>query len=126
LSKLKPAMPTASSNIICKRRRFFHPKQQKATARAEPGNSGLELRCRAAVVATVFTVSTVETGEPDGVTVAGEKLHDAPAGSPEQLKETVELKPFSGVTETDVAPLCPPVTESDAGVATTVKPVGIV
>jgi hypothetical protein len=32
----------------------------------------------------------VEAGPLDGVTVAGEKLQDAPKGSPEQLNDTAE------------------------------------
>jgi hypothetical protein len=36
------------------------------------------------------TVKVVETTAPVGVTVAGEKLHDAPAGKPEQPNETTE------------------------------------
>jgi hypothetical protein len=46
----------------------------------------------------VVIVSVVEATVPE-VTVAGEKLYEAPAGIPEQLKETAELKPFRGVTE---------------------------
>jgi hypothetical protein len=38
-------------------------------------------RAALAVVA-VLTVSVVEAAAPNGVTVAGEKLHDAPEGSP--------------------------------------------
>jgi len=57
------------------------------------------LRWRDAAVAAVFTVSVVvEAVAPDGVTVAGEKLHDAPDGNPEQLNDITELKPLSGVT----------------------------
>ena len=122
LSRLRPATLSKSSTNICKRRRLFQPKQHSATARTDPGKSGRELRWSAAVVAAVVTVSVVEATPPDGVTIGGAKLHEAPAGNPEQAKETAELKPFSGVTETVVVPLCPPVTESNAGVAATVKP----
>jgi hypothetical protein len=72
-------------------------------------------------LAAVVTVSVVEAAEPDGVTVAGEKLHDAPEGNPEQLNETAELNPFRGATEILVVPFCPAVTLSDAGEATTEK-----
>jgi hypothetical protein len=41
-------------------------------------------------------VSVVEATAPDGVTVAGAKLHEVPAGNPEQLNETAEAKPFCG------------------------------
>ena len=120
-SRLRPATPTASSTNVCNRRRLPKPKQHSATARVEYGSSGLVSRWRVAVVAEVVTVSVVEVAAPDGVTVAGEKLHDAPLGNPEQLNETGELKPFWGVTETAVVPLCPPVTVSDVGEATMEK-----
>jgi hypothetical protein len=123
---LRPATLTASSKNICKRRRFLQPKQHSASASAEPGSSGLELRGSAAVVVAVFTVSVVEATPPDGVTVCGAKLHEAPAGNPEQVKETAELKPYRGVTETMAVPLCPPVTVSDAGEPATEKSGGIV
>ena len=119
LSRLRPATLNKSSTSICKRRRFLQPKQQSATARLVAGKSGTELRRRAAVVGVV-TVSTVDVA-PGGVTVAGEKLHVAPVGKPEQLNETAELKPFSGVTETVVAPLSPAATVNAVGVATTEK-----
>lgn len=50
-------------------------------------------------------VRVVEVEPPDGVTVSGEKVQDAPAGRPEQAKETAELKVFCGVIEIDVVPL---------------------
>jgi hypothetical protein len=42
-----------------------------------------------------------------GVTLAGEKLHDAPEGNPEQLKETAELKFPTGVTSIEISALPP-------------------
>lgn len=66
-------------------------------------------------------VRAVEAGARGGVTVAGEKLHEAPDGNPEQLKETVELNPLAGVTVTVVAALSPAVTVIDAGLALTAK-----
>jgi hypothetical protein len=39
--------------------------------------------------------------------VGGLKLHDAPAGRPEQANETADEKPFSGDTDTLAVPLCP-------------------
>ena len=62
-------------------------------------------------------VIVVEAAVADGVTVAGEKLHDVPEGNPEQLNETVELNPFSGATEIVAFPLCPAVTVRDVGEA---------
>jgi hypothetical protein len=124
--RLQPAhrlSPSATSTnaIIFKPRRFFQPNQQSATASTEPGNNGLELRRRAAVVVAVVIVSVVETSAPDVVTVAGEKLHDAPEGNPEQLKDTAPPNAFCGVTKIVVVPLCPAVTVSDAGETATVK-----
>ena len=59
-------------------------------------------------------VSVVEAAAPDGVTVAGEKLHDVPESNPEQTNETAELNPFSGVIEIVESSLCPVITVSDA------------
>ena len=67
------------------------------------------------------TVRVVEAAVPEGVTVAGEKVHDVPAGNPEQLNETAELNPLAGVTETATVPLCPDLKAMDAGEAATVK-----
>ena len=117
LSRLSPAPHAASSNSICKLRRFFHPKQHKTAASAAPGNSGRELWSSAAVVADVLTVSVVVAAPPEGVTVCGLKLHVAPEGSPEQLNETVELKPLSGVIVIVVVALSPAATVSDEGEA---------
>ena len=86
-------------------------------ASAEPGNNGLGMLRSAAVVVDVVTVSVVEAVPPEGVTVDGEKLHEAPEGNPEQLKETAELKPLRGETVREVVPLCPAVTVNDAGEA---------
>ena len=61
-------------------------------------------------MADTVTVSFVVAAAPEGVTVAGEKPHDAPACNPEQAKETAALKPFCGVTVTVTAPLWPDAT----------------
>jgi hypothetical protein len=79
------------------------------------------LRWRAASVVEVVTVRVVEATPPDGITVAGEKLHDAPEGNPEQLNETVAANEFCGVTKTVVVPLCPAVTARDPGETATEK-----
>jgi hypothetical protein len=95
--------------------------QQSATARAEPGSHGRDSRWSAAELAEVVTVSVVEV-EPGGVTVVGEKPHEAPTGNPdEQLGETAELNPLSTVIVTVVVPLCPAVTVTDVGEAATEK-----
>jgi hypothetical protein len=58
-------------------------------------------------------VTVVETGPPEGVTVAGEKLHEAPTGKPEQLNDTAALNPFTGVSEIDSEALCPAANVTD-------------
>ena len=68
----------------------------------------------------MVTVSVVEA-VPGGVTVCGEKLHDAPDGNPAQLNETAELNPFTGDTLTAIVAFCPCWTESEAGEAAIVK-----
>jgi len=68
----------------------------------------------------VVTVSIVDVA-PGGVTVDGEKLHDAPEGNPEQANETDELNPESDVTETIVVPLLPAVTVNEEGEVVTEK-----
>lgn len=85
------------------------------------GNSGFARCSNAAIDPEVETVRVVEAVEPEGVTVAGEKLQDAPEGSPEQLNETAELNPFAGVIDTVAVAFCPPVTLWNAGVAATEK-----
>lgn len=80
------------------------------------------MQWRDAIDAEVFTVSVVEAAAPEGATVAGEKLHDAPAGNPElQISNTDELKLFTGVIDIVVVALCPAITVNDAGEAATVK-----
>ena len=66
---------------------------------------------------TVSEKVAVCCSEPEGVTVAGEKLHAAPEGSPEQTNETGAFNPFSGVTDTETDPLCPAITVSADGEA---------
>jgi hypothetical protein len=66
----------------------------------------------------------VSATPPNGVTVAGEKLHDAPEGNPEQLNETAALNPFKGATEMLIVALCPAVTLNDAGDAASEKSAG--
>jgi len=86
--KLSPTATNASR--IVKPRRFFQPNTQMVRANMEPGSNGVVSR-RDAVVVDVFMVSVVEVGPADRLTACGEKLHEAPAGRPEQLNETEEL-----------------------------------
>jgi len=62
-------------------------------------------------------VSVVEMAAPDGVTATGAKLHVVPTGDPEQLNDTDELNPFTGVIEIVLVPPCPGTTVSEAGKA---------
>jgi len=88
LSRPRPTTLTTKSKSICKRLRLFHPMQHNAAASIEPGKTGLEVRCKEAVVAVVVTVIVVQfTKLVPGVTVCGENVHDTPA---EQLNETFE------------------------------------
>lgn len=54
-----------------------------------------------------WSVTVVETAEPEGVAVDGEKPHVTPAGRPEQLKVTAELNPLEGVSVRVAVPLLP-------------------
>ena len=119
-SRLNPAKPTVSTRRSCTLRRFLQPSRHRANANAAPGTSGREFRFEAdAPVATVSVVFAAVV--PEGVTVAGEKLHAAPAGKPLHANVTAELKPFCGVTDTATAPLCPAVTVTAAGETPTLK-----
>lgn len=97
------------------RRFLVNPMQQSDAAIIGPGSNGLGPECEAAVIGEVVIVRTEEAGEPDAITVAGEKLHDAPGGNPEQDREALSENPFCGVTETVVVPLFPATSVSDAG-----------
>ena len=118
-----PSKDTLTPNSsICTRRRFLNPIKQATTASVAAGNIGLPRRPRYDVVAELVTVSVVfADATPEGATVAGRNAQVAPAGSPEQLNETIELNPFAGVTVTVVVPLCPAVTVIDVGEVATVK-----
>lgn len=112
------ATPIASSESVAKRRGFFQPTQQSVATNAMVEKSGREPLRRTAVEESVVTVSVVVAATaPEGVTVAGEKLQEAPLGSPEQMNVTAALKPFEAVTETVVAPLLPALTVKDPGEA---------
>lgn len=122
VNRPSPIALTASRISSCTPRRFFQPRKQSAAASVAPGRNGLELRRTAAIDADVVTVSVVvDAVVPEGVTVDGEKLHEAPLGSPEQVNITAEAKPFCGVTDTVVVPLFPAVMVRDDGEAVTAK-----
>ena len=90
------------------------------------GSSGSSGRCRGAaciraVGIPVVTVSTAVAGVPFTDTDDGEKLHAAPAGSPEHANVTIPLKPLLDVSVTvDVAD-APAATEPDVGASAIAK-----
>ena len=119
-SRLSPAKLIVSTRRSCTLRRFLQPSRHRANVNVAPGRNGRESRFVADV--PVVTVSVVFAAVvPDGVTVAGEKLHAAPAGKPLHANVIAELKPFCGVTDTATVPLCPAVTVTAAGETPTVK-----
>jgi hypothetical protein len=63
-------------------------------------------------VALVEIASEVDAELP-AFTLAGEKTHAAPAGSPEHENPTCRLKPFTGVIVSGVLAVPPATTESD-------------
>ena len=122
VNRLSPITLTSSRRSSCKSRLFFQAKKQSTQAKVAAGNNGLEVRRTTAVVAEVVTVSVVvEPEAPDGVMVAGEKAQVAPTGNPAQMNDTLDAKPFIGVTVKVTVPLFPEVTVRDAGEAATVK-----
>ena len=82
--RLRPSRPTASSSIVRRRRRFLRPRQQRPAASIAVGNNGKELGRRALTEEDTETVSVVVAVAPAGVTVDGEKLHNAFTGNPVQ------------------------------------------
>lgn len=96
-------------------------KKQNEITRAKMGKLGTREKIFAVVEVVVFTVSVVEAEAPDGVTVAGEKLHDPPEGNPEHAKVTSELNPPVGAIVTSIEPLLPAATVIDAGATARVK-----
>jgi hypothetical protein len=112
LRRFKPAALSARSSSTCSRRRFLIPNPQSAMAKADSGSTGNPLRRSCAVAADVVIVTDVDT-VPGGVTLAGEKLHEAPAGNPEQPNVTAEANPPCGDTEIVAVPLPPAVTAID-------------
>jgi hypothetical protein len=116
VNRVRPTTLTGSISISCRlARRFFLPTKHSTNPSDEPESHRPEL-LRTAAAREVFTVS-VETMLPVDVTVAGEKLHVAPTGRPEQVNITDEVaeKPFVGVTVIVAVPLVPAVSERDPG-----------
>ena len=69
----------------------------------------------------VEIVSTEVAEAPEGVMLDGLNEQADPAGTPEQAKLTLELKPYFGVTVSVTVPWLPELTVSEAGDACNVK-----
>jgi hypothetical protein len=115
VTHIRAKVTTAKTRNICIQRRLLQPKQQRPAASVTLGKNGPGLRRNSAVAALVTMVRVAAAVVPAGVTLAGEKLHDAPDGSPEQMNVTSESNPFSGVIETVVVPLDPDATVMAVG-----------
>jgi len=80
----------------------------------------------AALGAVVLRVRVVETGEPFGVTLAGEKVQLDAAGNPLQAKVTGEFMPLTGLMVMVNVALWPALMVAPAGEASILKsPVGL-
>ena len=125
---MAPKTETATSSIhIWMDRLLRHPRKHSAIASVtpgiSPGNCGREFGRTTLALEEAETVSVVVATPPEGVTLAGEKVHVAPAGSPEHPKVVAEAKPFCGVIEIVTVPLCPGAMVSD-GCETEIEKVG--
>ena len=84
----------ARATIVTNRKvRAFLQKQQHTPNRAI-ATSGEYLDLNEAVNVCAVMVSVVVAAPPDGVTLDGLNVHDAPAANPEHAKVTGEWKPF--------------------------------
>ena len=110
----------ARNNNSRSSRRLLAKKAQTASASEVFGKNGNGARCEllASVCALIVRVVLVV---PGGVTLAGLKAHDAPAGRPEQPKVTAELKPFWGVMVREVVAWPPEVVVREVGDAAKAK-----
>ena len=122
LSEPIPNTQAASSNSICKRRRFFQPMQHTRAARLAPGKIGNLAWVRTAAVAEAVSVR-VDVALPSaaGVIEVGENTAVTPVGKPVAANVIGELKLFALVTVIVLVPLAPSFTVNVAGDAATVK-----
>jgi hypothetical protein len=74
------------------RRRMTHARRTQVSTPPPSAGHRTDAVCDAAIVIVVLAVAAV------GVTVVGANVHVAPAGSPEQPKATVPLKPPRAVS----------------------------
>lgn len=125
------SVPSEASNsmasVIHRRRRLPGTKNNPTAARTGAASGHAELRAVCGVVVLVCTVRVEAPPSDPGVTLDGEKLPVAPAGSPLTVNATgfVNVPPTDvTVTENVVDP--PGATDCDPGVALTVKSAGLI
>jgi len=117
------AAPTINRLSQRRRLRAGHTRRASATAPPVSGQSVPPL-CRGLAEAeddVVAIVKVVCAGEVPGVTLAGAKLQDAPAGKPEQANVTACIKPSSLAREMMKPAGCPATTPALPGEAAKVK-----
>jgi len=88
IESISPDDTTAQTASVLALRRRIRRMQQSVAASVVSGSSNGKVLSAEAIIGVSETVSFVAIAIPEGVTVEGEKLHDAPVGSPEQLNET--------------------------------------
>ncbi len=125
---------TAPTPTMCLR--CAHPKpvpnqpMPMRTAETKLNRSSREVPCGGMVIpkiptgvdVLVETVTVVLAIAPGaGVTVEGANKHDVPGGVPEQANVTGALKPINVFTLTTTVAVCPAVTETVVGAATSAK-----
>jgi hypothetical protein len=115
VQRLRATEPNSASERIRYDFVLFRLNEQNpSSARlAAPGTAGLGVFDAEVTAAAAEIVRTVELGTPGGVTTAGEKLHAAPAGRPEQLSSTGAENPSSGMISTFVALVWPRATVNE-------------
>lgn len=87
--------------------RHFRRMHQQPSARAneEMGANGNSAGCLRLLALAATEIVSVE--EPPGVAEVGEKLHDAPAGNPEQANDTDPVNPSMADTRIPAVPVPP-------------------
>lgn len=124
LSRLRPSATIANTRNARKLLRLLLPtKQHRRVDNTSPalGNSRTAPGRSLLAVAGTEIESVVVTAAPDGVRVAGEKLHNVPDRCPEHEKEVWALNPFCGLMVTVAAPLEPDAMVRADGEMETVK-----
>ena len=114
LIKPNPARHAQSGKNLSHFRCRFQPRQPTSAASAAPGSKGFDLL--AEVTGTVTVICVVVDAVADGVTVWGEKAHEAAIGTFQHVKAICWLYPFTGVTVMIALTLLPAATVSAVGI----------